>query len=404
MSFDLIVRNATLPDGRTGLDIAVEGGGIAAVEATHRGAEAGRDRRRRRHLVSPPFVDCHFHMDATLSLGLPRLNESGTLLEGIALWGELKPLLTARGGGRAGAALLRPGGRAGPARDPQPRRHLRRPAARRRGAARGEARRSRPISTCSSSPFRRTATTARPTRRENLERALDLGVDVVGGIPHFERTMADGAASRAGAVRDRGGARPAGRHALRRDRRPAVAPHRDAGLRDAAPRACRAASPARTSPPCTRMDNYYVSKLLPLIAEAGVARDRQPADQHHAAGPPRHLSEAPRHDPRAGDAGGRHQRRLRPRLRDGPLVLARLRPTCSTSRTWALHVGQMTSREAMRCCFDAVTTNAGRDHGPRGLRPRVGCNADFVLLQAADPIEAIRLRATPAASSCAAAR
>ncbi len=44
--------------------------------------------------MSPPFVDCHFHLDATLSLGIPRLNMSGTLLEGIALWGELKPLLT----------------------------------------------------------------------------------------------------------------------------------------------------------------------------------------------------------------------------------------------------------------------------------------------------------------------
>ena len=33
-------------------------------------------------------------MDATLSLGIPRLNMSGTLLEGIGLWGELKPLLT----------------------------------------------------------------------------------------------------------------------------------------------------------------------------------------------------------------------------------------------------------------------------------------------------------------------
>jgi cytosine deaminase len=30
-------------------------------------------------------------MDATLSHGLPRINQSGTLLEGIALWGELKP-------------------------------------------------------------------------------------------------------------------------------------------------------------------------------------------------------------------------------------------------------------------------------------------------------------------------
>ncbi|MEA3164590.1 MAG: cytosine/creatinine deaminase, partial [Verrucomicrobiota bacterium] len=28
-------------------------------------------------LLSPPFVDAHFHMDATLSLGLPRMNRSG---------------------------------------------------------------------------------------------------------------------------------------------------------------------------------------------------------------------------------------------------------------------------------------------------------------------------------------
>ena len=55
-------------------------------------------------LVSPPFVDAHFHMDATLSYGLPRINQSGTLLEGIALWGELKPQLTLE------AAILREGG------------------------------------------------------------------------------------------------------------------------------------------------------------------------------------------------------------------------------------------------------------------------------------------------------
>src|SRR5215213_382382 len=78
MEFDLIIRNATLPDGRTSIDIA---------------AEAGREIDATGRLVSPPFVDCHFHMDATLSLGIPRLNQSGTLLEGIALWGELKPLL-----------------------------------------------------------------------------------------------------------------------------------------------------------------------------------------------------------------------------------------------------------------------------------------------------------------------
>src|SRR5271168_244804 len=93
MTCDLIVRGATLPDGRKDIDIAARGGRIVAIErgiATE--AEAIVDAHGR--LVSPPFVDCHFHMDATLSLGLPRLNQSGTLLEGIALWGELKPMLT----------------------------------------------------------------------------------------------------------------------------------------------------------------------------------------------------------------------------------------------------------------------------------------------------------------------
>ncbi len=48
-------------------------------------------------------------MDATLSLGMPRFNVSGTLLEGIALWGELKPLLTHEAviEGRCAIATLR---------------------------------------------------------------------------------------------------------------------------------------------------------------------------------------------------------------------------------------------------------------------------------------------------------
>jgi cytosine deaminase len=93
MSFDLLVRNANLPDGRTGVDIACEDGRITAVEPGIT-AEAPETIDAGGLLVSPPFVDSHFHMDATLSLGLPRMNRSGTLLEGIALWGELKEILT----------------------------------------------------------------------------------------------------------------------------------------------------------------------------------------------------------------------------------------------------------------------------------------------------------------------
>ncbi|RTL31181.1 MAG: cytosine deaminase, partial [Rhodocyclaceae bacterium] len=91
--FDLILRNCNLPDGRRGMDIGIRGGRIAVVEAALAGV-AGESIDAAGQLVTPPFVDAHFHMDATLSYGLPRVNQSGTLLEGIALWGELKPLLT----------------------------------------------------------------------------------------------------------------------------------------------------------------------------------------------------------------------------------------------------------------------------------------------------------------------
>jgi cytosine deaminase len=59
-----------------------------------------------------------------------------------------------------------------------------------------------------------------------------------------------------------------------------------------------------------------------------------------------------------------------------------------------LHVAQMTSQAAMRQCFEAVTTNPAKIMKLQGYGLQAGCNADFVMLQARDPIEAIRLRAT----------
>ena len=90
---DLIIRNANLPDGRTGFDIGIKDAKITAIEVALT-SKANEEIDASGYLASPPFVDAHFHMDATLSIGQPRLNQSGTLLEGIALWGELKPHLT----------------------------------------------------------------------------------------------------------------------------------------------------------------------------------------------------------------------------------------------------------------------------------------------------------------------
>ena len=232
-------------------------------------------------LVAPPFCDPHFHMDATLRYGLPRVNASGTLLEGIALWGELKPLLTAEALIERALALLRLGGGQGPARDPHPRRHQRseRPGGRR--AARG-ARRVAPYLDLQLVAFPQDGVLrspggidqpgarARPRRRR---RRRHPALRAHHGRRRGERRLLCEIAARA---------RPAGRHALRRDRRPALAPHRDARLRDAA---------ARPAGPRQRLALHLHAQhgqLLRLQAAAadrrgGRERGRQSADQHHAS-------------------------------------------------------------------------------------------------------------------------
>ena len=58
-----------------------------------------------------------------------------------------------------------------------------------------------------------------------------------------------------------------------------------------------------------------------------------------------------------------------------------------------LHVAQMTSQPGIRACFDAVTVNAAKVMHLPGYGLEAGCDASFVLLQARDAVEAIRLRA-----------
>ncbi len=123
--------------------------------------------------------------------------------------------------------------------------------------------------------FPQTAISARRPPARNLKRALDMGVDVVGGIPHFERTMADGAASVTALCEIAAKRGLMNRPPLRRERRSDVAPHRDAGAEtQRLGLGGRAVGSHLTS--MHSMDNYYVSKLLPLMREAGVAAIANP--------------------------------------------------------------------------------------------------------------------------------
>ena len=92
MAMDLIIRRARLADGEIA-DIGISGGVFAAVE---RRLDCGavREIDAGGRLVTPPFADPHLHLDAVLTVGSPRYNASGTLLEGIAIWGERRPDVT----------------------------------------------------------------------------------------------------------------------------------------------------------------------------------------------------------------------------------------------------------------------------------------------------------------------
>ncbi|MBC55472.1 MAG: cytosine deaminase [Confluentimicrobium sp.] len=384
--FDLIVKGGSLPDGRVA-DIGIEAGKITAIGTIE--AEAGRIIDATGDLVCPPFVDPHFHMDATLSYGTPRINASGTLLEGIGLWGELKDEMTfeqvrdralAYCDWAASMGLL---------------------------AIRSH------VDTCDDRllgvqallevrkqvsgyidlqlvAFPQDGLYRDPTALANTIRALDMGVEVVGGIPHFERTMADGAASvtqLCEIAAERGlmvdmhcdeTDDPLSRHietlAYEAQR---------LGLQG------RVAGSHLTS--MHSMDNYYVSKLLPLMQEAGIAAIPNPLINIVLQG--RHDSFPKR----------RGLTRVKEMLAMG--IAVGFGQDCVMDPWYSmgtadmldvafmgLHVAQMTSPEEMRQCFEMVTTSNARIMGLSDYGLRVGAKASLVVLDAGNPIEALRLR------------
>jgi cytosine/creatinine deaminase len=94
MRFDLIIRNAQLHRQSHTVDIAVQEGRFATIADDLSEHSASREIDAAGRLVVPPFIDAHVHLDAVLTVGQPRYNTSGTLLEGIQIWSERKPALT----------------------------------------------------------------------------------------------------------------------------------------------------------------------------------------------------------------------------------------------------------------------------------------------------------------------
>ena len=384
---DLLVKNCLLSKNKDPQDILIEAGVIKDI-ASKITADNIPIIDADFHFVTPPFVDSHFHMDATLSYGLPRVNKSGTLLEGIKLWGELKPNLTADAIKERALKFCK------------------------WAIARGTlAIRSHVDVSGQNLVGVEALLDVRETMKDfidiqlvafpqdgllrancldNLNTALDMGVDVVGGIPHFERTMEEGhesirilceIAEKRGLLTDLHCDEtddPMSRHveklALETTR---------LGLKG------RVAGSHLTS--MHSIDNYYFTKLISLLVEA---------DLNIIANPLITITIQGRQDNYPKRRG---LTRIPEQLNAGlkvafghDCVMDPWYPLGSHDMLevahMALHCCHMTGIDEMKSCFSAVTANAASILHLDNYGINKGSNGDLVVLQCKDPIEAIRLK------------
>jgi cytosine deaminase len=194
---DYVVTDATTLDGER-VDVEIRAGRIDRVVPAGEGDPTAFDADRHHdaagRLVTPPLVEPHLHLDATLTAGDPRWNETGTLAEGIRIWAERKQSLeTAEVKARATQALEWM-------------------------AANGVTRVRTHADTTEETltgveallelreevsdlvdlqvvAFPQDGVFTRPDHEDLLREAMEMGCDLVGGIPHNEHTREDGVAS-----------------------------------------------------------------------------------------------------------------------------------------------------------------------------------------------------------------
>lgn len=183
----MLLKNVHVDNHEEVVDIRILNGKFSEIKANlapHDGEEVidGKE-----NLLLPPFVDSHVHLDATLTAGQPEWNETGTLFDGIRIWSERKQDLTKEDvKSRAKKTLLNMVGRGiqhvrshVDVTDP----HL--IAARALLELREELKDQIDLQLVA---FPQEGILSYPHGRELMEQAVKEGLDVVGGIPHFEFT------------------------------------------------------------------------------------------------------------------------------------------------------------------------------------------------------------------------
>ena len=385
---DLIIRNCNLGNNES-TNILIKNGFIEDI-ANNIPKIGCPEINANNYFVSSPFIDSHFHMDATLSYGLPRVNQSGTLLEGIQLWGELKPTLTKEAIKNRARKLCK------------------------WAIARGTLTIRSHVDVSGDNLLAVEALLEikdemkdyinlqlvafpqdgllRSNCLDNLIKSLDMGVDVVGGIPHFERTMDDGSESIRILCE------------LAEKRNLLVDMHCDESddpnsrhiemltfHTNRLKMKGRVAGSHLTS--MHSMDNYYFSKLIGLMAEAEINVIPNPLinitiqGKHDTYPKRRGMTRVPEQIKAGLNVAFGHDCVMDPWYPLGShdmLEVAHM----------ALHVSHMTGTNEMTECYDSVTSSAAKVLQIDKYGIKKGSYADLVILQCKNKIEALRLKPT----------
>ena len=383
---DLIIKNCIDFDGNK-TDILIKDG-IIKENSPNLTIENIKEVDAKNHFVSAPFIDSHFHMDATMSYGIPRVNKSGTLLEGIKLWGELKPKLTGDAIKDRARKLCKWAIAKGTL------------AIRSHVDVSGKDLLAVEALLDIKKEFKKYIDLQlvafpqdgllRSNCLENLKSALDMGVDVIGGIPHFERTMSDGAesikilcelAEKKSLLVDM--------HCDESD--DPLSRHVEMLAFETTRLGLQGKVTGSHLTSMHSMDNYYFSKLIALLIESQL---------NIVANPLINITIQGRQDnypKRRGMTRVPEQMEAGLKVAFGhDCVLDPWYPLGSHDMLevahMGLHIAHMTGEEDMKKCYKAVTSNAAKilHLENYGLQP--GCKGDIIVLQCKSPIEAIRLK------------
>ena len=398
---DLTLRNARIPGREALADIAVSGGVITAIGPA---APVTGDTSPGRHptpdeaasetidlagrLVTPPLVEPHIHLDAVLTVGQPRPNVSGSLFEGIAVWAERVTSLSYDDVQSRVRQILRWQLACGVQHvrshvdvcDPQLR------ALRALVDLREE---TRGLIDLQLVAFPQQGILAFDGGRELMRKAVELGADVVGGIPHYELTREDGVESVKFAM------------ALAHERGLAVDIHCDETDDDhsrfvevmAAETIRRGMSGRVTASHTTAMHSYnaaYAYRLITSIARAGLHMVTNPLDNsvlqgRFDTGPIRRGHTRIKQLAAAGvNVCIGHDSVMDPWYPLGygdPLQAAFV----------LVHLGQMSGDAELRQLIEMITANPAAALGLTDYGLRVGGPADLVVFDAPSEADALRL-------------